>query len=166
VPDPAAHAHGYLEKYSFMNLIKGVVIEREYIGGYEGPWLRIQDHYLNGPAFGGLVGTARGFGKFLQDQLRPHSRLFGDATRDLFYAPQRTRAGETIPMTLGWHVGSLDGVRAYYKEGGGGGFHCLMRLYPARGLGTVVMTNATGLDVFGVLNALDAPFLRAAAGGG
>jgi D-alanyl-D-alanine carboxypeptidase len=79
------------------------------------------DHrYPNGPAFGGIVGTARGFGIFLQDQLRRHSQLFDDTTRGLFYASQATAAGKPVPMTLGWHVAELDGKR-FFKEGGGGG---------------------------------------------
>lgn len=155
IPDASRHAHGYLKKYSIMNLAKRLLIDREFIGDYEGPWLRIEPHYLNGPAFGGLVGTARGFGRVLQDQLRPRSVLFDAATRDLLYTPQRVTSGRLVPMTLGWHIGDLQGVQFFYKEGGGGGFHCEMRLYPARSLATVLMTNATGFDVKRCLNTLD-----------
>ena len=90
VADSAHHATGYLEKYSLMNLLKSFLIDRELIGDYSGGWLEIRSHYLNGPAFGGLVGTARGFGTFLQDQLRDRSVLFNNATRQLLYAPQQT----------------------------------------------------------------------------
>jgi hypothetical protein len=62
-------------------------------------------------------------------------------------------------MTLGWHIGDLEGTRYYYKEGGGGGFHCMMRLYPEDGIGTVVMTNATGFDVRQLLDTLDGSFM-------
>lgn len=160
IPHPAHHATGYLAKYSFLNLVKGVLIDRELVGEYAGRWLAIRSHYVNGAAFGGLVGTARGFGKFLQDQLRPHSRLFNDSTRTLFYAAQHTGDGTPIAMTLGWHIGRLGGEEYYFKEGGGGGFHCMMRIYPARGVATVVMSNSTGFDVKRVLNRLDAEFLR------
>lgn len=159
IPDSAHHASGYLEKYSFTNLMKGLLIDREFLGDYEGPWLRIHSHYVNGPAFGGLVGTARGFGKFLQDQLRQHSVLFSDTTRGLFYSAQQTNQGTEIPMTLGWHIGDIDRIRFYYKEGGGGGFHSMMRVYPASGIATIVMTNATGFNVRKCLNALDRQFL-------
>jgi D-alanyl-D-alanine carboxypeptidase len=159
IPDPQEHAHGYLEKYSVMNLAKRLLIDREFIGKYEGRWLQIAPHYLNGPAFGGLVGTARGFGKFLQDELRPRSTLFENPTRELFYAPQRTTSGRVVPMTLGWHFGDLGGVPFYFKEGGGGGFHCEMRVYRVHHVATVVMSNATGFDVKGCLNALDPAFL-------
>lgn len=58
-------------------------------------------------------------------------------------------------MTLGWHVGDRTGERFFYKEGGGGGFHCMMRVYPASGVATVLMTNATGFDVGGCLEAVE-----------
>jgi len=158
IPDLGRHAHGYLEKYSLMNLAKGLLIERQLIGDYEGRWLRIEPHYLNGPAFGGLVGTARGFGKFLQDQLRPQSALLDPATSALFSEQQRTTSGTPVPMTLGWHIGDRAGTRFHFKEGGGGGFHCEMRVYPQRGLASVVLSNATAFDVKGCLDTLDPEF--------
>ncbi len=163
--DPNDHACGYLEKYSIMNALKRLVVDRELIGEYQGRWLQIRDHYPNGAAFGGLVGTAQGFGKFLQDQLRPQSMLFGAGATNAFYTPATTRNGAAIPMTPGWHVGRLGGARFfYYKEGGGGGFHCMMRLYPHARIGTVVMTNATGFDVARLLNEIDPPFMTSTAG--
>lgn len=162
IPDPAHHASGYLEKYSFMNLAKGFLIDRALVGEYAGRWLRIEPHYPNGPAFGGIVGTARGFARFLEDQLQPHSRLLDDATRALLYTVQRTTGGTAVPMTLGWHVGELNGMRFFYKEGGGGGFHAMMRVYPTQGVASVVMANATGFDVKRCQNAVDREFLRTA----
>jgi D-alanyl-D-alanine carboxypeptidase len=159
VVDPAHHATGYLEKYSFMNLVKGLLIDRALIGDYTGEWLEIRGHYLDGPAFGGLVGSARGFGKFLQDQLRPRSVLLNDTTRSLLYAPQQTKQGKLVAMTLGWHIRDLDSRRSFYKEGGGGGFHCMMRLYPRSSIATVMMTNATGFDVRDCLDTVDRYFL-------
>jgi len=62
-------------------------------------------------------------------------------------------------MTLGWHVGDREGRRFFYKEGGGGGFHCLMRLYPNDRIGSVVMTNATRFGVDAYLDTADRRFL-------
>ena len=59
-------------------------------------------------------------------------------------------------MTLASHIRNLGGTRFFYKEGGGGGFRCMMRVYPGDGIGTVVMTNATGFDVRGLLDEIDA----------
>jgi CubicO group peptidase (beta-lactamase class C family) len=159
VTDDRRHAKGYLEKYSLMNLAKRLLISGELIGAYEGRWLRLNDHYANGAAFGGLIGTARAFGKFLQDQLRPHSALFGDATRRSFYTPQQVKNGRFVPMTLGWHIGTAAGARFFYNEGGGGGFHSMMRLYASSATATDVMTNAAGFDVRKLLDALDPIFV-------
>jgi len=155
IENPDFHATGYLAKFSALNLIKRLVINRALIGTYAGRWLEIRSHYLNGPAFGGLVGTCRGFGAFLQDQLRPQSALFSDRTRKLFYTPQQLSSGATVDMTLGWHVGTTGGARYFFKEGGGGGFHSMMRLYPDAGFGTVVIANSTSFDVRGLLDRVD-----------
>ncbi len=158
--DSRNHAKGYLEKYSLMNVVKRVLIARPLIGEYEGRWLRLNDHYVNGAAFGGLVGTARAIGSFLQDQLRPHSAILADTTRRLFYTPQTLEDGTEIAMTLGWHTGAINGVGYFYKEGGGGGFHSMMRMYPSAGIGTVVIVNATQFDVRRCLDAIDRRFLE------
>jgi CubicO group peptidase (beta-lactamase class C family) len=165
VTDPTHHATGYLEKYSALNLVKGFLIDRGLIGEYSGRWLEIRSHYLNGPAFGGLVGSAVAFGRFLQDQLRSRSVLRGDEVKRLLYEMQNTADGRPIAMTLGWHIGDQNGTRFFFKEGGGGGFHCLMRLYPDRGIGTVVMANATGFQVKTLLDTLDPVFFGTPATG-
>jgi CubicO group peptidase (beta-lactamase class C family) len=160
VSDRGRHATGYLEQWSWANLLSRWLIDRRLMGDYDGAWRRIGDHYPNGPAFGGLVGTARGFSVLLQDQLRPHSVLLNDDTRALLYRQQYTRAGRLVPMTLGWHVGGRADAAFFFKEGGGGGFHCLMRLCATRGVGSVVMTNATNVDVARCLNVIDATLPR------
>jgi D-alanyl-D-alanine carboxypeptidase len=159
IPDPAGHANGYLAKYSLMNLMKGFVTDSKFWGDYEGNWLRLKSHHLNGPAFGGLVGAARGFTRFLQDQLRPESVLFGSESKRLLETQQTDGAGEPIQMTLGWHVGETHGVGYFFKEGGGGGFHSEMRLYPAKSIGSVVMVNSTVFDSTKFLNRVDGAFL-------
>lgn len=160
IPDEFRHANGYLKKYSLMNLVKGFVIDRTFLGSYEGHWLRLNSHYLNGPSFGGLIGTARGFSRFLQDQLRAESSLLGLETKRLLETRQTDGAGRLIPMTLGWHVGETHGVAYFFKEGGGGGFHCEMRVYPTRGIATVVLANSTNFRSTGFLNRIDRPFLK------
>ena len=159
IPGAAYHAIGYLEKYSLMNLLKGLLIDLELTGAYEGRWLRIQPHYVNGPAFGGLIGTARAFGKFLADQLRPASALFDAPTRAMFYEQQHIRAGAPVAMTPGWHVGKLGSHSHFFKEGGGGGFHCIMRVYKDADLATIVMANATAFRSNACLDVVDTPFL-------
>jgi CubicO group peptidase (beta-lactamase class C family) len=156
VPDPARHAQGYLARYSLMNLVKGLVIDRAYIGEYTGRWLRLQDHYLDGAAYGGLVGTARAFACFLRDQLQLRSVLLDADSKRLLETPRFADTGRAIPMTLGWHVGRAAATDYLFKEGGGGGFHGEMRLYPARQIASVVLANSTTFDSTRFLDHVDA----------
>ena len=159
IPDETRHVQGYLAKYSLMNLVKGFVIDSKFLGNYEGNWLRLKSHYLNGPAFGGLIGTARGFSRFLQDQLRTESALFGLETKRLLETQQTDGVGRPIPMTLGWHIGETNRVSYFFKEGGGGGFHSEMRIYPTKGIASVVMVNSTEFNSTKFLNRVDRAFL-------
>ena len=160
IPDQSRHANGYLAKYSWLNLVKGFVIDRKFLGDYEGHWLRLNAHYLNGPAFGGLIGTATGFSRFLQDQLRAESVLFGLETRRLLETQQTDSAGQPIRMTLGWHIGETHGAVYFFKEGGGGGFHSEMRIYPVKGVASVVLANSTGFNSTRFLNRVDRTFFE------
>lgn len=159
IPNPGNHAKGYLAKYSFMNLLKRFLLDKELIGDYEGRWLHINSHHLNGPSFGGLVGTADSFRHFLQDQLKNESVLFGNTTRNLFYAQQKNNDGKLVVMTLGWHVGNVEGTGYFFKEGGGGGYHSEMRIYPAQKVASLIMVNKTVFNSRKFLNALDKEFL-------
>ena len=160
IPDQSRHANGYLEKYSFMNLVKGFVIDRKVLADYEGHWLRLKSHYVNGPAFGGLIGTARGFSRFLKDQLRTESMLFGPETKRLLETQQTDGSGRPIRMTLGWHIGETHGAVYFFKEGGGGGFHSEMRIYPVKGVASVVLANSTGFNSTRFLNRVDRTFFE------
>jgi hypothetical protein len=80
--------------------------------------------------------------------------------RDALQTPQTTRSGAPIPMTLGWHAERVGREIRLHKEGGGAGFHGLMRLYPRARLGTVLMCNATGFDVRRAMDAADEALLH------
>ncbi|MBI3772537.1 MAG: beta-lactamase family protein [Gammaproteobacteria bacterium] len=156
---PENHAHGYLKKYSLMNLVKGFLLNNDVLGEYEGDWLCINDVYLDGPSFGGAIGSASAFSRILQDLLGEHSVLISDTTRDLLFQQTQNNSNKNIEMTLGWHIGDLAGIRYFFKEGGGAGFHSEMRIYPAKGVATVVMVNQTTFDTKKFLSDLDAMFL-------
>lgn len=160
IPFREYHAKGYLPKWSFMNLLKSFLVDEQYIGEYEDSWLHINDHYLNGSAFGGIVATAGAVGIFLQDQLRDSSALFSCAMKELFFQQQKNNDGETVEMSPGWHIGEIDGRSFYFKEGGGGGFHVEMRLYRDKGIASVVLANNTTFDVKDFLDTADRYFFN------
>jgi hypothetical protein len=63
-------------------------------------------------------------------------------------------------MTLGWYVGKADGAVYFFKEGGGGGFHSEMRLYPTTGIASVVMVNSAEFNSTKFLNRVDRMYLE------
>jgi CubicO group peptidase (beta-lactamase class C family) len=160
IPSPANHSKGYIPRWSFMNLLKSFFIDGKFIGEYENHWLHINDHYLNGPPFGGIVCSAHAIGIFLQDQLRDSSVLFGKKTKDMFFEQQMDNDGNQIEMTLGWHISTLNNIRFFYKEGGGAGFHSEMRIYPQRRNATVVIANNGSFDLKALLNTIDKEFIE------
>jgi D-alanyl-D-alanine carboxypeptidase len=160
IPDSTNHAKGYLAKWSFFNLIKGFLIDSDLTGDYEDSWLHIKNLYLNGPAFGGLIGSAQSFSKFLQDQLKEKSVLLNMETKKLLYTQQNTNDGELIEMTLGWHIGDLENLPYYFKEGGGAGYHCEMRIYPAQKIASIIIVNKTSFNSKKYLNFIDIEYLH------
>jgi hypothetical protein len=63
-------------------------------------------------------------------------------------------------MTLGWHIGSVDGVQFFFKEGGGGGFRSEMRIYPSAGIASVVMVNNASFNPGAFLKNVDREFFK------
>lgn len=149
------HAKGYLKKYSFMNFLKPFLIDDSIWGEYEGSWLKINNVYLNGPAFGGAIGSAKAFSRILQSLLSEKSVLLGNNVKEHLYTQQLTNSGESVDMTLGWHIGQLNERKYYFKEGGGAGFHSEMRIYPDENLASVIMVNRTSFNTRKELSNLD-----------
>lgn len=156
---PQNHAKGYLAAASLMNVLKGLFLDRAAWGGYEGRWLRIREVYPDGPSYGGAIGSASAIGVILRDLLREEPVLLSRGSKALLFEQARLTSGRAIGMTLGWHIGELAGRPTYFKEGGGAGFHCEMRMYPDSGLASVIMANRTSLDTNKFLSRLDKGFV-------
>jgi len=159
IVDSNKYAKGYLKKWSLMNIYSRFFVDSSVLGNYEASWLHINNVYLNGPSFGGAIGTARAFSRILQNFLSEKPKLLEIETRQFLYAQQKNSDDEDIEMTLGWHIGELNGDFYYYKEGGGAGFHSEMRIYPKKGIASVLMTNRTSLNSKKMLSRLDVSFV-------
>lgn len=140
------HACGHLRRFSPLGLLIPFMMDKVIFAEKAGNRLRFRPVYMNGAPYGGLIGTASAFSKFLQDQLRPNSILFDDKTKNLFYSEQIDSRRYLIETTLGWHRGKLSGVEYYGKPGGGPGFQSNMRIYPSKGIATVWLANETGVS--------------------
>ena len=159
IAEPRDHAKGYLAAFSVMNALKRLLLDRRVWGGYEGAWLRIRDVYPDGASFGGAIGSAAAFSVLLRDLLKDDPVLLSKASKALLFEPARSSSGRPVGMTLGWHIGRNEGRPYYFKEGGGAGFHCEMRVYPAQGLASVIMVNRTSFNSNAFLSKLDREFL-------
>ena len=151
---------GYLKQWSFMGVLGRFFVDKNTLGKTENGWTRVHNVYLNGASFGGAFGSARSFSIILQDLLSQQSKLLGEVGKKLLYSQQKVRENNEIDMTLGWHVGQVDDSRYYYKEGGGAGFHCEMRIYPKQGVASVLMVNRTSFNTRKVLTQLDGAFVK------
>ena len=141
IPEGAELARGHVRRWSALGLALPLMAGRQSLLAPAGKWSRMPHLYMNGAAYGGARATARAYGRFLQDMLRPRSRLLTGESREQFFAPQRDRRGRPLPTTLGWHTGELAGEPYLSKPGGGPGFNSNLRIYPRRRVASVYLSN-------------------------
>ncbi len=162
IPDTTKHACGHLKQWSFLGLLMPVLMDKAVFDASAAGRRRFRPVLMNGPAYGGLIGTARAFGAFLQDQLRDASLLLSAETKQLFFTEQLDDSGRTMPTTLGWHRGVVGETPYYGKPGGGPGFQSNIRLYPQQGIASAWLANETAASegpINAVSDALDGHFL-------
>ncbi|GAB6283435.1 MAG: hypothetical protein STSR0008_22020 [Ignavibacterium sp.] len=159
IPDTVDHAHGYIKKWSFLNFGLNFVFDKsKYMeDSYDG-WSQFKYFYMNGYSFGGLIGNARGFAKYLQSLIKDNGLITNNSKSKLF-GNQKTKNGKTLDMCLSWFNGSLEGEQYYTHAGGGGGYYCEIRLYPQKKLASVIMFNRTGVSDERLLDNIDKFFL-------
>ena len=138
-------ATGYLRSPRVADPLLRRVLPAGVAASRHGDHLALNRFHVDGPAYGGLVGDVLDAGRFLRLHL-------GDGQLDgqRILTPATTRAmrriehaGRPFNHGIGWFrrpTQTADWVEHY---GAGAGFWNVMRLYPSRGLGVVVMTNST-----------------------
>jgi CubicO group peptidase (beta-lactamase class C family) len=125
------------------------LIPRAILGPRRGRFRELHHFYVNGAAYGGLVGPADDAARFLRAHLRDGEL---DGTRIL--SPEAARSmrdivarGRNFEVGLGWFRRGKDRPDDYVEHlGGGAGFWTCLRVYPEAGRGVVVMGNATTYD--------------------
>lgn len=146
IHDHEHNAKGYHKKNSFSNMILGLFLDKaKYMGEPEGPWKPFKDYYLNGAPYGGLIGTTDAYVTYVQELLKPDSKLISAPYKQLLFTENHTNKGKASGMCLSWYTGTLNGHRYCTHAGGGGGYYCEIRIYPEKGVGSVVMFNRTGM---------------------
>jgi D-alanyl-D-alanine carboxypeptidase len=154
------HAKGYHKNFSFTNLILGLFINKsKYMSKPEGKWKPFNFFYVNGTAYGGLLGRPIGFVKYIQEFLKDDSSLILPQYKQQLFTENKTNNQKSTGMCLSWFTGELNGVQFFTHAGGGGGYYCEIRVYPSKGLGSVIFFNRTGMTDERFLDKVDRYFI-------
>lgn len=146
----AGIATGYQPRFHPMTPLLRLLLPRRIVGSASGRFLAFERFQVDGPAYGGLVGSARDAARFMAVHLNG-----GEYGGVRLLSPESVAAmqtlhasGRRLDVGLGWFRRGPDRSRAEYWEhlGGGAGFWSMMRIYPGRHLGVVTMGNATRYD--------------------
>ncbi len=156
INNPNQQAKGYHKKYSLSNFILGFMIDKsKLVKGTEGKWNAFNPFYVNGSSYGGLIGNAGAFVKYIQELLKPDCKLLTDKYKKQLFVENFTNKGKATRMCLSWFKGELEGDTYFCHAGGGGGYYCEIRIYPEKGIGSVIMLNRTGMSDERFLDKLD-----------
>jgi D-alanyl-D-alanine carboxypeptidase len=149
---PTARACGHIRRFGILRAVGSVALDRWVLTGHAGTWTCVARHHVDGVAYGGLLGTVAELVPFLGRLLRIADGRAGEMLRQAVVEPRQLENGRVIPMTSALHVG--DGF--LFKEGGGAGFHSELRAYLNRGCASVLIANASEIDVKRLLSHVDA----------
>ena len=121
-------------------------------GERSGRWLALKRFAVDGPPYGGLVGTPDDAARFLQMHLQDGAFEGKQIIPSEMAMEMRqiTMEGKRYDFGLGWfRPTSQRNSKPEFVEhlGGGAGFFNVMRSYPSAGVGAIVLGNATRYDV-------------------
>jgi CubicO group peptidase (beta-lactamase class C family) len=151
-PDMTADAAtGYQSRLNPLTPLLRRMLPKGIVGENHGRFLAFRPFCVDGAAYGGLVGPPRDAARFLSAHLngRRHDGVRLLSATSVEQMQKITATGRKMDVGLGWFRRHSDGTSTdHYLEhlGGGGGFFSMMRVYPDRGLGVIVMGNSSGYD--------------------
>jgi CubicO group peptidase (beta-lactamase class C family) len=150
-------ATGYVKAPRLLDPLLRRILPAGIVGDRRGRYLALNRFYLDGPAYGGLIGHVLDASRFLRMHLRD-----GELDGQRVLAAQTARAMRTIDRPgkpfdhgTGWFRRPTTAPDRWVEHFGSGvGFWNVMRLYPDQGLGVVLMGNSTTAFDFDPLFAL------------
>jgi CubicO group peptidase (beta-lactamase class C family) len=160
-PEPAGDgaATGYHPLWRPFTPLFRAVLPRGVVGQQQGKYVAFNPFYVEGPAYGGLVGGVEEAARFVALHLNggqtDGTRLLSEESA----AEMRrvTPRGGKRDFGLGWfrsREARERGLAFVEHLGGGAGFWNVMRIYPEESLGLVVMGNTTSYDHESVCDAI------------
>ena len=160
ITDVANNVTGYQKRWTLMNFLLGFFLDKsKFMDKPVGKWKPFKTFYINGSPYGGLIGTANSFRKYVQQLLKKDNSLLGAESKKLLFTENRTNDNRSTGMCLSWFYGQMNGVKYFSHPGGGGGFYCELRLYPELNRGSVIMFNRTGISNEKFLDKVDKYFV-------
>jgi D-alanyl-D-alanine carboxypeptidase len=140
------HSTGYHPRFSITNLILGFFFDRKkFISNNSGNWTSFNNFYVNGKAYGGLIGNVRGLASYLQLYLSGEMFESSEKLKNMF-------TEQKPGMAYSWFTGKLNGENYVCHAGGGGGYYCEIRIYPSLKIASAMLRNKSS---FGDLRLLD-----------
>jgi len=145
-PAGTERATGYVALPLFTTPALRALLPGDLVGSRHGGLVAMKPFYVDGPAFGGLVGTALDAGRFLRMHLKD-----GELDGIRVLRPETARSMRTVDCRgkpfdhgIGWFRRPTSSPEHWVEHFGSGvGYWNVMRLYPDRGLGVVIMSNGT-----------------------
>lgn len=147
--DGVGSASGHVGRFSPMLLLLRVLfpdVARRIGAARAGGLVTLRPFSLDTAAIGGLVGSAQAFLPFLREMLEPGDGALRATSKRTMLSVRTEGAAGIVSrdgVGLGWKRGRVGSRTFFNHEGGGAGFATETRLYPAEGLGVVVLTNLT-----------------------
>ena len=150
-PNGHGTATGYQRLWRPLTPLLKAALPRGVVGARRGRYVGFEPFYVNGPAYGGLVGGVEDAARLVLMHL--NGGRVGGAQ---LLSPGSVEAMQRIiprggkrDFGLGWYrsgEAALRGPAFVEHLGGGAGFWNVMRVYPGESLGVVVMGNTTSYD--------------------
>jgi CubicO group peptidase (beta-lactamase class C family) len=143
-------ATGHQARFDPMTPLFRLILPKGIIGQTSGRFVAFKRFCVDGPAYGGLVGSTRDAARFMAAHLNR-----GEVGGQQLLSPESVDAmqnvqarGRKVDVGLGWFRRGPKRRSVDHLEhlGGGGGFWSMMRIYPDRRLGIVTMGNVTSYD--------------------
>jgi len=125
----------------------------------EGRWVRYRPFHLDGAAYGGLKGNQAGWMPLLAAIASRDPRLLPAPLYETFFAPQPLAGGGPSGHALSWFTARLGAHHPLCHAGGGPGYGAEIRIYPALGATSVLLTNTTMVSDQRLLDRLDTHWL-------
>lgn len=141
--DPAV---GYVKTPGIVDPLLQALLPPGIVGTRHGRYRALKPFYVDGPAYGGVVGNVLDAARFLRMHLGD-----GEIDGHRILDPQSARRmrsidhlGKPFAHGIGWFRRPSTSPETWVEHFGTGvGFWNLLRLYPDRGLGVAIMTNST-----------------------